>query len=248
MIAQVFQHVPFEDIGSIRGWLEQREAEIRYTRFFAGDNPPNVDSFDMLIVMGGPMSVTEEDRYPWLVGEKAVVRAALEAGKPVLGVCLGAQMMANALGAEIRKNPVPEIGWFPIRAVELGSEVFRFPAEISVFHWHGETFDLPNGALRLAQSDNCRNQAFQYGERALGLQFHLECNAESVSGMVDNCANELVAGVPSIQSAQEILAVTPPRYEVLTTLLYKMLDWLVDRRTTRMRKLLADTESGENRL
>ena len=127
MIAQVFQHVPFEDIGSIRGWLEQREAEIRYTRFFDGDNPPDVDSFDMLIVMGGPMSVTEEDRYPWLVGEKAVVRAALEAGKPVLGVCLGAQMMASALGAEIRKNPVPEIGWFPIRAVELGSEVFRCP-------------------------------------------------------------------------------------------------------------------------
>jgi len=230
MIAQVFQHVPFEDIGSMSSWLVARDFEIRYTRFYAGDEPPQPDSYDFLIVMGGPMSVLEEDAYPWLASEKVAVRAAIAAGKPVLGVCLGAQLMASALDAEVRRNPVKEIGWFPVHATEQVGSAFQFPSECCVFHWHGETFDIPANAVRLAQSAECRNQAFQIGDRAIGMQFHLETTPETARIMVENCGDELVPGVPTIQSAQEIMGASPTVYAGITELQHKVLEYLLYRR------------------
>ena len=227
MKVQVFQHVPFEDIASIGPWLQSRNAELCYTRFYQGEEPPEDLDYDMLLVMGGPMSVLEEDVYPWLVAEQAHVRRAMEAGKAVLGICLGAQLMAASLGASIRKNTVKEIGWLPLQAVEHGTAAFSFPAEINVFHWHGETFDMPTGAVRLAATDQCRNQAFQIGERALGLQFHLETTPESALSMVKHCADELVPGVPSIQSAQEILSVPPTQYATIQELLSRVLEYML---------------------
>jgi GMP synthase-like glutamine amidotransferase len=227
MIAQVFQHVAFEDIGSMREWLAVRDYEVRYTRFFAGETPPDLDSYNFLIVMGGPMSVLEEERYPWLAAEKRAVLATIASGKPVLGVCLGAQLMASALGADIRRNPVKEIGWFPVAAVPTEAHAFAFPAEIPVFHWHGETFDMPAQAIRLAQSEHCRNQAFQFGAKAIGLQFHLETTPETVQIMVDNCGEELVAGVPTIQSAQEMLGCAPAYHQGIANLLHKILEYLL---------------------
>lgn len=227
MIVQVFQHVAFEDIGSMREWLAARDAEIRYTCFFAGETPPPLDSFDFLIVMGGPMSVLDEDEFPWLAAEKVAVRTAMAAGKPVLGICLGAQLMASALGASIHKNPVKEIGWLPITAVEHGAPAFHFPSSANVFHWHGETFDIPANAVRLAQSDSCRNQAFQFGSKAIGLQFHLESTPHSVQSLLENCANELTAGIPTIQSSQEIQSATSAHYQEISELLYKILDYLL---------------------
>ncbi|MBU0964972.1 MAG: gamma-glutamyl-gamma-aminobutyrate hydrolase family protein, partial [Proteobacteria bacterium] len=156
MRAHYFQHVPFEGLGSIALWLAAAGFEITSTRFFASAELPDLNMIDLLVVMGGPMSVNDEAELPWLVLEKRFIREAIEAGKPVLGICLGAQLIASALGARIYPNPVKEIGWLPIQGISANdSAVFRFPETEKVFHWHGETFDLPAGAIRLAKSEGC---------------------------------------------------------------------------------------------
>ena len=154
MKARVLQHVPFEDIGSMRGWLAARDASINYTRFFdAGAVLPGLKDVDLIIAMGGPMSVNDESRLPWLRAEKQFLRDAVARGVPVIGVCLGAQLIASALGARVRPNRCREIGWFDIEAVAGGGgDQFAFPDRVKVFHWHGETFDLPPGAIHLARS------------------------------------------------------------------------------------------------
>ena len=130
--------------------------------------------------------------FPWLVSEKQFIREAIRSGKPVLGICLGAQLIASAMGAGVYRNPLKEIGWFPIRGISSNdSSVFCFPPSMIVFHWHGETFDLPPGATRLAKSDGCENQAFQFGQSVIGLQFHLETTPLAAREMVLNCRNEL---------------------------------------------------------
>ena len=130
-----------------------------------------------MIVMGGPMNIYEEKKYPWLLREKCFIEDATKTGKVVIGICLGAQIIADVLGANVYAGEHKEIGWFPIfRTKEAGeSIVFRdFPSELEVFHWHGDSFDLPSGCIRLAESAACPNQAFIYDERVVGLQFHLE--------------------------------------------------------------------------
>ncbi len=194
MQVAVLQHVPFEDIGSMRGWLTARGATLHYCRLFAGDPLPDPADLDLLIIMGGPMSVNDEALHPWLVAEKAFVRAALAAKVPTLGVCLGAQLIASALGAAIYPNGEKEIGWFPVNGLDAGCGTFTFPETSNVFHWHGETFDLPPGAVRLASSAACRNQAFQIGFNVIGLQFHLETTPQSLDAIVSNCRDELIPG------------------------------------------------------
>src|SRR5688572_8821838 len=147
MRAYVLQHVPFEPLGHIEQWLTRAGAHIATVELFASQPLPAVADVDLLIAMGGPMSVNDEREYPWLVAEKRLIRDAIEAGRPVLGVCLGSQLIASALGARVYPNHVKEIGWFPVTATHDGSQdVFRFPPSLQVFHWHGETFDLPEGA------------------------------------------------------------------------------------------------------
>ena len=225
MKAQVFQHVPFEDLGSIRPWLDERGAEIAYTRFFAGESPPPLDGIDLLIVLGGPMSVNDEAELPWLVDEKQAVRDAVARGVPLLGLCLGAQMLASALGARVYRNAHKEIGWLPIQAVHAAASAIGLPAECTVFHWHGETFDLPPGAAHLAKSAGCANQAFRIGRRAIGLQFHLETTPEGARAIVAGCRDELVPG-PYVQSEAEILGATPERYRAINEIMRRVLDYL----------------------
>lgn len=226
MRVQVFQHVPFEDLGSIRPWLDLRGAGIAYTRFFAGDDPPQQrNGVDLLIALGGPMSVNDEAELPWLAAEKRVLRDAIARGVPVLGICLGAQLVASALGARVHRNPVREIGWYPIEGVPAPSPAFRFPDACTVFHWHGETFDLPPGAVRLASSAGCENQAFQIGRQVIGLQFHLETTAEAAGALLDHCRDELVAG-PYVQPEAELRAVPPSRYAPLNALMDDLLVYL----------------------
>ncbi|MFZ3157950.1 MAG: gamma-glutamyl-gamma-aminobutyrate hydrolase family protein, partial [Smithella sp.] len=175
MRAHYLQHVEFEGLGSIASWLEADGYEITNTRLFESAKFPNLKEIDLLVVMGGPMSVNDEDDFPWLVSEKQFIREAINSGKPVLGICLGAQLIASAAGAKVYSNPVKEIGWFPIYGISSQDvSIFSFPPSVKVFHWHGETFDLPSGAIRLAKSDGCENQAFQIGKPVIGLQFHLE--------------------------------------------------------------------------
>ena len=180
----------------------------------------------MLVVMGGPMSVNEEDKFPWLAAEKQFIRGAINKCKPVLGICLGAQLIANALGASVFRNPVKEIGWFPIYGIAKNDKsIFEFPESIKVFHWHGETFDLSSGAIRLAKSDACENQAFQVGKSIIGLQFHLETMPAAAQALVTNCRDELVPA-PFIQTEEEILSAPPEHYKSINDLMDKILSFL----------------------
>jgi GMP synthase-like glutamine amidotransferase len=207
----VLQHAPFEGPGSIALWLEAQHADVAYAQLFAGDLVPTVNDFDMLIAMGGPMSVNDEAHFPWLRAEKALVRDAVAAGIPVLGVCLGAQLIASACGARVYRNSLREIGWFPVQRVAGATPAFRFPSEMTVFHWHGETFDLPAGATLLARSEGCEHQAFQIGRTVIGLQFHLEMTAEGVTALIDNCRAELVPD-RYVQTEAALRAVPTSRY------------------------------------
>lgn len=240
MKVHVFQHAPFEDLGSIRFWLDQRGAEVSYTRCFAGDSVPVLAGFDMLIAMGGPMSVNDEGDHPWLQDEKLAVRDAIARDTPVLGVCLGAQLIASALGARVYPNTVKEIGWFPIRALARSGSSFGFPAECTVFHWHGETFDLPEGATPLARSEACEHQAFQVKRNVIGLQFHLEVTPDSALAMVENCRREL-APDRYVQSEAELRAVPASRYGTVNELMSEILAYLVDGRAN---KALQPTLAG----
>ncbi len=194
MRVHVFQHVPFEGLGSIQPWLEARKALVRWTRFYESSRLPYLDEVDLLIVLGGPMSVNDGAKFAWLADEKRFIASAIAAGKPVLGICLGAQLIANAMGGRVYPNMQKEIGWFDIEATSSEPGLFRFPASISVFHWHGETFDLPTVARQLARSEACENQAFQIGRKVMGLQFHLETTPESAEAMFTHCRDELVPG------------------------------------------------------
>lgn len=224
--AHIFQHVPFEGIGSIADWLEARRFRQSTTCFFKGEHPPLLKDTDLMIIMGGPMSVNDEIRYPWLVEEKQSIRQAMQHGIPVIGICLGAQLIANALGARVYPNPEKEIGWFPVRSVSGDQLAFRFPPEITVFHWHGETFDLPRGATLLASSEGCRHQAFHVGNKTIGLQFHLETTPESARLLIDHARHEMT---PSryVQPEQEILNVGDACFASINGLMTRMLDYLV---------------------
>ena len=224
MRVHAFQHVRFEGLGAIEPWLEVRNASITWTRFFADPRIPAPDAYDWLIVLGGPMSVNDEALLPWLRDEKRAIAAAIDAGKTVLGICLGAQLIASARGAVVSPNREREIGWLEVERVAdpAAHPIARaFPSRAEVFHWHGETFALPTGAVHLARSEACEAQAFALGPLVVGMQFHLETTAESAAALVQHCPEDLRAG-RYVQSSDEMLA-DPARFarlhELLDTLL-----------------------------
>jgi len=180
----VIQHVPHEGPGSLAAAIERRGAPLRLVRVDASEPVPAADGVeDMvgLVVMGGPMGV--HDPLPWLEDERLLLRAAVEAGLPVLGICLGAQQLAAALGAQVRRGPAPEcgVGEVHLTAAALSDPVFGpAPTPLPCVHWHGDTMSLPPGAAHLARNDAYENQAFRVGARAYGLQFHVEVTASLV--------------------------------------------------------------------
>lgn len=203
------QHVPFENPGSILVWAAQERHPVTCTKLYEVHTFPQLAEFDWLIIMGGPMNIYEEEEYPWLKEEKQFIKAAIEADKLILGLCLGAQLIADAIGGRVIKNTWKEIGWF---AVTLTEEAQRHPAfsflpeHPVVFEWHGDTFiELPAGTVYLAENEACPNQAFAYGERIFGFQFHLENTWEIIVNLMKHCANEMTAG-KYIQTAEEITA------------------------------------------
>ncbi|ATE60476.1 type 1 glutamine amidotransferase [Thauera sinica] len=226
MHAHILQHVAFEGPGSIAAWLEMAGCDIGCTRFHDGEALPDPATVDLLVVMGGPMSVNDEAEFPWLAEETRFVGDIIRRGRPVLGVCLGAQLIASALGARVFPNREREIGWFPVEAVAHGDPaLFGFPPSVEVFHWHGETFDLPDGAVRLARSAACDNQAFQFGKAVIGLQFHLETTPASAQQIVEHCRAEL-RPAPHVQSEAEILAAPIDRYLAINDLMGEVLAFL----------------------
>lgn len=187
-------HVPFEGPGAIEDWALERGHELRVAVLWAGDLLPRASEIDLLAVMGGPMSVHDESEFPWLRAEKALVRECLHRSRFVLGVCLGSQILAECLGATVRKNACREIGWFPIQVIPGDGSLFEgLPGEVTVFHWHGETYDLPSGTARRASSVGCAVQAFEH-RHALGLQFHMEVKPEGVKQLLTHCAHEIGDG------------------------------------------------------
>lgn len=226
MRAHYLQHVPFEGLASIEPWLQQAGYDISSTRLFSFEALPDIEDIDFLIVMGGTMSVNDEAQYPWLPAEKRFIHSAIEAEKSVLGICLGAQLIASALGSKVFPNGEKEIGWFPVQALANDSAaIFQFPDQTSVFHWHGDTFDLPPGAIQLARSKVCENQAFQLGTKVIGLQFHLETTAASAQAILENCRSELIES-DYIQSELEIMSAPEQRYESINRLMASVLDYL----------------------
>ncbi|WP_341837715.1 gamma-glutamyl-gamma-aminobutyrate hydrolase family protein [Chitinophaga pollutisoli] len=219
MRIRIFQHVPFEGPAAIAEWAESKGHQLEFTRFYENDPLPASADVDMLVVMGGPMSVNDTGQYPWLRNEKAFIADAVESGKPVLGVCLGSQLLAASLGAEVYPNAQPEIGWFPVKFTADWA-----PETLTVCHWHGDTFDLPEGAVLLASSDITKHQAFRVGNNAVGLQFHLEMTPASLEGMIEACGHHLQDG-DWVQSAAELRDGIPYAQEAKATL-FRLLDSL----------------------
>lgn len=201
------QHVPFEGLGCIEPWLTANRHAVTCTRLWAGDKFPMVGKVDGLIVMGGPMGVYDEEQYPWLAEEKAFIREIIAQNKPVLGICLGAQLIGDVLGAEVRSAGNKEIGFFPI----IGNPEHEFSKPWktgTVFHWHGDTFGIPEGAVHLASSEATANQAFLYKDNVLALQFHLETTVESLSALYENAQDEIIEA-PFIQTLEKMKTFFP---------------------------------------
>lgn len=197
MSVLILKNIPTEGPGTIEDFLRENNMNYRIVEL-SSDELPSVEKYDTLIIMGGPMSVNETDIYPYISKEIELVKEFINKGKKVLGICLGAQIMAKALGSEIYAGAVKEIGWYDIELQENG---YRDPLitklathqsskdfwkRFKVFHWHGETFDIPSGAVKIARSELYPNQAFRYGRNAYAFQFHIEVTKEMIYEWLKN--------------------------------------------------------------
>jgi len=197
------QHVAFEYPGSILDWALEENHTTTFTKVFEATDFPPPGAFDMLVILGGPMGVYEEDVYPWMAPEKQCIKVAIDANKKVLGVCLGAQFIANVLGEEVYQHTEKEIGWWPIQKTGEHPLTKGLPAEFITFHWHGDTFKLPKGAVKLFKSPVCEQQGFAYGNNVAALQFHMEVKQDLLEGMTENEGQELT-GTGYVQTAATI--------------------------------------------
>lgn len=228
MRVHAIQHVDFEGLGHIGQWIASRGHRLTLTRMDLDEPLPAQDAYDRLVVMGGPMNIHEDGKFPWLAAERDFIRDAVRAGKTAVGICLGAQLLADALGSPVFSGPHKEIGWFPIRLTEAGQRsplLAGVPPEATVFHWHGDTFPIPPNAVHLAASLACESQAFLHDGRILGLQFHLESTPETVRQLLARCGEELVDG-PYIQAAARIEAQPAESFAAINRLLETLLDRL----------------------
>ena len=182
----VFQHVPFEILGTLDPQLRDGGYRVRYVNFGRDtdlDLQLDLDKYHGLIILGGPMNVDMTDEYPHLDIEVRLIQEAMEKGIPILGICLGAQLIAKTLGASVTKNPEREIGWYDVSLTEVGKAdplMKHLEDTKPIFEWHGDTFAIPDGCVHLASSTTCPNQAFRYGDKVYGFQFHMEVDAALV--------------------------------------------------------------------
>ena len=190
----VLRHVPHEHLGTLALALKSVKLTYQYVNFYENENPNvSIDDSSALIILGGPMNVYETDKYPFLDIEDELIKRAIEKGIPILGVCLGAHLIAKALEAKVIKNKEKEIGWYPLKITEKGNKdnLFKhFNPKETVFQWHGDTFEIPDGAVHLAESPLCMNQAFRYGSNVYGLQFHIEVTPQMILEWLNVPENE----------------------------------------------------------
>ena len=209
------QHVLFEHPGYLLTWAKQQNHSVSTSYIYESMTLPASDDFDMLIIMGGPMGAYEEDKYDWLKKEKQFVAAAINAGKKVLGICLGCQVIANVLGANVYPHTQKEIGWWPVYKVAENKThplLKNLPDTFTTFHWHGDTFDLPKEATHLFYSDACAHQGFLYKNHVAGLQFHAEVQDDLLHDMTENDKAQLIPSA-YVQSEDEINKLLPLHVE-----------------------------------
>ncbi len=217
-------HVEFEGLGVIEKWITDNRYSLSSSPLYASQSLPEVNDFDCLIVMGGPMGIYDDKDFPWLTAEKRLIENAITTEKTVIGICLGAQLIADVLGAKVYPNKHKEIGWFPIDLTSAGQShpyLSGIPETFDAFHWHGDTFTLPDNAVHLAKSSVCENQAFIYGNNVLALQFHLEATRLSAAGITKNCSNELIEN-PYIQSEKLILG-DDAKFDAINKIMFTIL-------------------------
>lgn len=199
----ILQHEPVEGPGYIIDWIENNGHCFTLVKFYRDDALPPHATYDALVVMGGSMSVNDTKKYAWLNYEKQYIREAVNKGKKVMGICLGAQMVASVLGADVYANPEPEIGFFEISKTGAEHDFTKnMPQKAMVFHWHGETFDLPKGAILLASSEACAHQIFAFGNNVIGIQCHFEITEKIIQQFL--CNANLPVNKKYIQQASEI--------------------------------------------
>jgi GMP synthase (glutamine-hydrolysing) len=220
------QHVPYEGLGCIETWANVKGHETIVHALFEQPSFPPPAEVDMLVVMGGPMSANDGAKYPWLTSEMNCIEGCIRLGAPVLGICLGAQLIASVLGARVYRNRYREIGWSRVRLTDDGKRYPAFigaPGAFRVFQWHGETFDIAAGCSLVATGNACRNQAFSYDEHVLGLQFHLESTRGSVELLVNSGRDELVRGGAFVQTHDEIIG-EQEAYEPMNMMMDAVMD------------------------
>ncbi len=228
MKIHIFQHAHFEDPGNIIEIANHKGWDVTYTHFYEDFTLPNLADFDLLIIMGAPMSVHDEDEFPWLKEEKIFILKAIKQGKKVLGICFGSQLIAEVLGVKVYPNKQKEIGWFNIKKNQNGKSDFLslFENELMAFHWHGDTYDIPKKALPIFSSLATKNQGFTYGDKVIGLQFHWEVTKENVNTFIKN-SDEVSNPKNFIQNADSMLSFTNG-FETNPELMKKVLDYFTD--------------------
>jgi GMP synthase-like glutamine amidotransferase len=202
------EHVFFETPAYIETIARNKNYSFEKTRLFSDDPFPKQSDFDLLVIMGGPMNVYEIGKYPWLKKEKQFIASAIENKKKIIGICLGAQLLADVLGAKVLKNDHKEIGWYEVHRTAKSKDINlleNIPDSFFAFHWHSDTFEIPQGAICIGSSLACRNQGFIYDNSIIGLQFHLELTAPDISGLIKNCGDEIIKA-KYIQTEEEIIS------------------------------------------
>lgn len=221
------QHVNFETPGAILEWTINKGVSVSHTFSFNNDPFPSLSDIDGLVIMGGPMNIYEENKYSWLKKEKHFIKKALQSKKKIFGICLGAQLLADVLGAKVYKNSETEIGISPVyltKEIQNHSLFQNIPSSFIALHWHGDTFAIPKGAIRIAKNEVTPNQGFLYNNKVLALQFHIEANENSLSNLLKNSQEDLKKAGHFIQSKETILALFDKHQKEMKKNLFNILD------------------------